>query len=603
MKNARITGAPTLHKAVGPITVTVLGLFAMGAVQAATLACGAPLRVSTTAASGWTSDAKYVTDPGGNPMATVLDKRWTGLGTYFDPTGVTHGTGAGTLAGQPLQGHWLSFGTGGDGDPVVNVTGDTANGAWTAGRVAFIRTEPITVASDVDLASIKIVGTGGADFDGRLLVKPTTLPGGVSNTTNWFKSTAMINGWTSPQAINMDDGNLGFYYGDNTIAISLDGDGTTATWPTGMMLDMEITADCLTPPPPPPTAALICPAGNTAGQTVRVGPFTTNARDWKWTWRTNAAGTALENVEQPLFDDYSWAGAYVKPSSLPAGQETNARWISPGTTNPAASDVPGLPYPAASGQAKAGYHASVFVMNQPINVGNNVDLASIKLDGRFAFDDYGNSVFVQPAGGAPVFDNASLYLPNGYGSFQATTTPAIPGFTRGQNTIGLMLDGLQATNDCANGVCAMAAMADFYVTAACTGEPPVATDQTITFPAQTSPRRIADGAFPLNPVATASSTLPVTYTSLTPAVCTVSGTTITPVAVGECQIAADQGGGTVGSTIYNAAARVVQSVTLQTAPVVSPATPVPTLGAAGLALLGLLSAGLGGLALRRRQRI
>ncbi|WP_028603647.1 hypothetical protein [Ottowia thiooxydans] len=447
-------------------------------------------------------------------MATVLDKRWTGAGTYFDPVGVMHGSGAGTLAGQPLQGQWLSFGTGGDGDPVVNVTGVTANGAWTAGRVMFIRTEPITVGTNVDLTTIKIVGTGGADFDGRFVVKPSTLPGGVSNTTNWFKSTAMINGWTAPQAINMEDGNLGFYYGDNTIGVSLSGDGTTAVWPTGMMLDVEITADCLTPPAPQPTAALICPVGNTAGQTVRVGPFTTNARDWKWTWRTNAAGTALENVEQPLFDNYSWAGAYVNPATLPAGEETNARWISPGTTNPGASDVPGLPYPAATGQAKAGYHASVFVMNQPITVGNNVDLASIKLDGRFAFDDYGNTVFVQPAGGAPVFDNSGLYLPNGYDSFDIATTPNIPGFARGQNTIGLMLDGLQATNDCPSGVCAMAAMADFYVTAACTGVDPV----------------------------------------------------VTP-------------------------------------PAVAPTpTAVPVLGLGGLGLLGLLSAGLGGLALRRRQR-
>ena len=118
---------------------------------------------------------------------------------------------------------------------------------------------------------------------------------------------------------------------------------------------------------------------------------------------------------------------------------------------------------------------------------------------------------MQPAGGAPVFDNSGLYLPNGYGSFQTATTPNIPGFARGQNTIGLMLDGLQATNSCPDGVCAMAAMADFYVTATCTGVDPV-----ITPPAN--------------------------------------------------------------------------------------ATPVPALGAAGLGLLGLLSAGLGGLALRRRQR-
>lgn len=118
-------------------------------------------------------------------------------------------------------------------------------------------------------------------------------------------------------------------------------------------------------------------------------------------------------------------------------------------------------------------------MNQPVTVGSNVDLASIKVDGRFGFDNYGNSIFVQPAGGAPVFDNSGLYLPNGWTSLQTATTPAIPGFARGPNTIGLMLDGGEATNDCANGGCAMAAIADFYVTAACTGEPPSA-DLSIT---------------------------------------------------------------------------------------------------------------------------
>lgn len=54
-------------------------------------------------------------------------------------------------------------------------------------------------------------------------------------------------------------------------------------------------------------------------------------------------------------------------------------------------------------------------------------------------------------------------------------TPAIPGFERGQNTIGLMLDGGQNTNDCNGGTCALAAIADFYVTATCTGVDPVVT--------------------------------------------------------------------------------------------------------------------------------
>ncbi|QNN55735.1 hypothetical protein H9K76_14005 [Diaphorobacter ruginosibacter] len=591
MKITGITGACTIHKAAAPIAVTFLGLFALGGAQAATLTCGTPLRVSTSSAAGWSTDAKLVANS--TVTATVVDNfRLTTLIPWFDPA----------TQSPALPSKWLSFGMGtatdpatGSTYPVVNVTGNAD--AWVSGRATIYANEPVNVASNVNLSTIRITGTGGADNGAQFLVKPSTLPGGVVNTA-WVKTTQMLSTWSSPAAIDLSGGNLGFYYGDNTIGFALTSEATTASAPTGVYADLEITADCLAEPAPQPTTALSCPAGNQAGDAVRIGPFTTNARDWKWTWRNNA-GT-LENVEQPLYDSYRYR-SYFDPSTL--AEPTTARWISPGTTDPAGADTPGVPYPSATGQAKAGYHASVFQMNQPITVGSNVDLASIKLDGRFGFDDYGNTVFVQPVGGTPVFDNSGLYLPNGYASFSTATTPAIPGFQRGQNTIGLMLDGGQNTNDCNGGLCALAAIADFYVTATCTGEDPIPpSNQTITFPAQTSPRSLAGGVFALSPAATASSTLPVAYTSLTPDVCTVSGVTVTPVAVGECQIAADQAGGTVGTTVYNAAPRVVQSVTLQNAPVVSSATPVPTLGLAGLSLLGLLSAGVGGMALRRRQR-
>lgn len=90
-------------------------------------------------------------------------------------------------------------------------------------------------------------------------------------------------------------------------------------------------------------------------------------------------------------------------------------------------------------------------------------------------------------------------------------------------------------------------------------------DQSITFPAQTTPRNAASGSFNIDPVATASSTLPVSYSSLTPAICTVSGTTVTPLAGGLCTIAADQAGGTLGAVAFNAATQVTQSVTVQSA--------------------------------------
>lgn len=87
-------------------------------------------------------------------------------------------------------------------------------------------------------------------------------------------------------------------------------------------------------------------------------------------------------------------------------------------------------------------------------------------------------------------------------------------------------------------------------------------NQTITFGAQTTPRAYAvGGTFAINPTATASSGLAVTYSSTTTNVCTVSGTTVTMVTAGTCTIAANQ----AGNTNYNAAPQVTQSVTISKA--------------------------------------
>ena len=479
-KEARRCGVSPVLGKVSAACVLLLGLGVFGSVQAATLTCGTPLRVNTANSSQWSTDARYVAAPNG--IATIVDNyKWSG---WLDlSTSPNHGAGAGPLAGQPLLGKWLSFGATADevtpGQyPTVNTVGVVANGAWVAGRATFIYNEPITIGANVNLATIKIQGSGLADNNAQLAVRPTTLPGGVNNLaspTPWTRATNLLPGsWGGPPAaINLDGSTsgLGFYYGDNTIGLALSSEATTQTLPTGIVADFEITADCLTPVPPPPTTALMCPVGNNAGDPIRIGPFYTNARDWKWTWRTNAAGTALENVEQPLFDDYMWSG-YFRPANLPAGQETPARWISPGTTSPGGGDIPSVPYPAATGQAKGGFYGSVFTMNQPITVGNNVTLATIKLDGRFGFDDTGDSVFVQPAGD-PAPTSFTHLLPDGFGAFTTFTTANVPGFKQGANTIGLVLDGGEAKNDCAGGGCAMAAIADFYVTGVCTGQPPI----------------------------------------------------------------------------------------------------------------------------------
>ncbi len=82
--------------------------------------------------------------------------------------------------------------------------------------------------------------------------------------------------------------------------------------------------------------------------------------------------------------------------------------------------------------------------------------------------------------------------------------------------------------------------------------------QTITFGAQGAQSYSPAGTFAVNPLATASSGLTVTYSSLTTGVCTVSGTTVTIVTAGTCTLAADQ----AGNTNYNAAPQATQSVTI-----------------------------------------
>ncbi len=88
---------------------------------------------------------------------------------------------------------------------------------------------------------------------------------------------------------------------------------------------------------------------------------------------------------------------------------------------------------------------------------------------------------------------------------------------------------------------------------------------TMSLAAPLASQTIAFGALPaagfslspqaINPAATASSGLPITYSSQTPAVCSVSGSTFTSLTLGTCTIAANQ----AGNTSYSAAPEVTQS--------------------------------------------
>ena len=83
--------------------------------------------------------------------------------------------------------------------------------------------------------------------------------------------------------------------------------------------------------------------------------------------------------------------------------------------------------------------------------------------------------------------------------------------------------------------------------------------QTITFAAPAN-KTYGDTSFALN--ATTNSGLPVSFSSNTPAVCTISGSTVQILAAGTCTVVANQD----GDTNYTAALEVEQSITVAPAP-------------------------------------
>ena len=93
--------------------------------------------------------------------------------------------------------------------------------------------------------------------------------------------------------------------------------------------------------------------------------------------------------------------------------------------------------------------------------------------------------------------------------------------------------------------------------------------QSITFGAQASPRNYAfGGSFPISPLPTASSGLPVAANSITSAVCSVSGNaTVNILAAGTCTIVATQ----TGNQNYALATPVPQNITIDA---IAPGAPV-----------------------------
>lgn len=109
MDGREARGRNRLPSVLRVVPAALLALCAVEGAQAAQLTCGpgsTPLRISTAKAT-WSTDARYVSAPTGAPAAIVDDYAWRG---WFKKATAKHPASAGALAGQPVQGDWLSFG-------------------------------------------------------------------------------------------------------------------------------------------------------------------------------------------------------------------------------------------------------------------------------------------------------------------------------------------------------------------------------------------------------------------------------------------------------------------------------------------------------------
>ena len=143
---------------------------------------------------------------------------------------------------------------------------------------------------------------------------------------------------------------------------------------------------------------------------------------------------------------------------------------------------------------------------------------------------------------------ASATASSGLAVSFSSTTPSTCGVTAG-GTVSLLAVGTCTVraDQPGNGTYAAAPSVERSFSITATGAA-----QSITFPPL--PDAPVTGG-PVTLAGSASSGLAVSYTSLTPLVCTVSGSTLTLVAAGTCTVAADQG----GNFTYAAAAQVSQS--------------------------------------------
>jgi hypothetical protein len=226
----------------------------------------------------------------------------------------------------------------------------------------------------------------------------------------------------------------------------------------------------------------------------------------------------------------------------------------------------------------------------PITVSSTQTIKAIAVASGYSTSAIASATYTisLPAAAAPVFS-----VPGGtYTSIQSVTiTDATPGVTiyyttnRTAPTTSSARYTSAITVNTTETLMAIATAGGYATSAVSTVNYTIALTQTIVFSAL--PNQVL-GSSPFTVTATASSGLAVSFASLTTPVCTVSGSTVTLVAVGTCTIQATQS----GNGTYAAAAPVSQS--FQVTPVTQPAAALYTISqqadSSGLHQLGEVNA-------------
>jgi hypothetical protein len=164
--------------------------------------------------------------------------------------------------------------------------------------------------------------------------------------------------------------------------------------------------------------------------------------------------------------------------------------------------------------------------------------------------------------GAPLTQTAAM-IPSGFGgTVTYTISPGLPNGLTFNNATGAIFGTPTAALTTTAFTIRAAGSVSGTATATVNLSIGVAS-QTISFGAAPTPTFASGGGFQV--FASASSGLPVTYSSQTPAICEAHGSTIMMLGAGVCTIAADQ----PGNANYTAAPQATQSITI------APARPQP----------------------------